>query len=205
MTAYSGILEALLRRGQTGEGEEISVSLFDVAAEWMMVPYIHAHYGNGAPEPVGLRHPSIAPYGAFACGDGRLVLISIQNEREWQRLCEEVLQSPELFANPDYSGNNQRVLNREVLENDITAITSTLTSAEFQQRLQAASIAFGAINTPDDLAQHAALRTQNYRSSDGITMKLPAHPVLRKGTEPDSQHKNPKTGEHTLAIRTEFR
>ena len=84
ITAYSGILEALHKRNLSGRGEEISISLFDVAAEWMSVPYIHAQYGRGAPKPVGLRHPSIAPYGAFECADKRLVLISIQNEREWE-------------------------------------------------------------------------------------------------------------------------
>ncbi len=203
MTAYSGILEALLRRGKAGHGEEISVSLFDVAAEWMMVPYIHAQYGSGAPQPAGLRHPSIAPYGAFACGDGRLVLISIQNEREWQRLCEQVLLSPELSINPDYISNNVRVENRSALERDITAVTATLTAEEFQRRLQEAGIAFGAINTPDDLVRHPALRTQIYRTSDGEVMQLPAHPVLR-GAEQTEQIANPKIGEHTQAVRAEF-
>ena len=207
MTAYSGILEALLRRGHTGVGEEIGVSLFDVAAEWMMVPYIHAHYGDGAPKPVGFRHPSITPYGAFRCSDGRLVLISIQNEREWQRLCEVVLEAPELFSNPNYASNNLRVANRPDLESDMTAITSSMTSEEFQQRLQAASIAFGAINHSDDLANHPALRTQTYRTSDGEALQLPAHPVLRTGasqSEQTSQVGNPKIGQHTQAIREEF-
>ncbi len=207
MTAYSGILEAILRRGHTGVGEEIGVSLFDVAAEWMMVPYIHAHYGDGAPKPVGLRHPSIAPYGAFRCSDDRLVLISIQNEREWQRLCEEVLKAPVLFSNPNYASNNLRVANRPDLENDMTAITSAMTSEEFQQRLQAASIAFGAINHSDDLVNHPALRTQTYRTSDGETLQLPAHPVLRNEisqSEPSSQAGNPTIGQHTQSIREEF-
>ncbi len=91
MTAYSGILEAILKRAINGQGSELSVSLFDVAADWMAVPYIHAEYGFGSPQPVGLKHPSIAPYGAFQCSDGRLVLISIQNEREWERLCKKAL------------------------------------------------------------------------------------------------------------------
>jgi len=120
MTAYSAILEALIKRDRSGSGEVLSVSLFDVAADWMSVPYLHAEYGNGAPKPVGLRHPSIAPYGAFACSDDRLVLISIQNEREWQRLCEEVLRSDELLNSQKYSNNNLRVKNRDQLEIDIT-------------------------------------------------------------------------------------
>lgn len=204
MTAYSGILEALLRRRQTGRGEEISVSLFDVAAEWMMVPYIHAHYGAGAPQPAGLRHPSIAPYGAFACRDGRLVLLSIQNEREWQRLCIQVLCSPELAANPDYASNLLRVAQRSALERDITAVTATLSADEFQQRLQAAGIAFGAINTPDDLVHHPALRTQTYRTSTGDALTLPAHPVVRALGAANVATANPGLGEHTQAVKAEF-
>ena len=204
MTAYSGILESLLRRSQSGVGEEISVSLFDVAAEWMMVPYIHAHYGDGAPQPAGLRHPSIAPYGAFACADDRLVLISIQNEREWQRLCENVLQAPAIYSDAKYNNNNERVANRAELGRDITALTSQLTSDEFQARLQAASIAFGAINKPDDLINHPALRTQTYRNSDGEEMALPAHPVLRQHVVNSTQAANPKVGQHTSAVRAEF-
>ena len=204
MTAYSAILEALIRRGKTGQGEEIAISLFDVAAEWMMVPYIHAHYGEGAPEPVGLRHPSIAPYGAFACADNRLVLISIQNEREWQRLCEDVLAAPELFAHPNYADNQRRVANREALETEISAITGTLSSEAFQERLQASKIAFGAINTPDDLARHEALRTSTYRTSDGQEMLLPAHPVRRQSGGSEAGKRNPKVGQHTEQIRDEF-
>ena len=78
LTAYSGVLEALLRRGKTDEGATLDISLFDVAADWMAVPYLHARYGKGPPKPVGLRHPSIAPYGAFPCSDGKSVLIAVQ-------------------------------------------------------------------------------------------------------------------------------
>ncbi len=205
MTAYSAVLEALLRRARTGHGEVLSVSLFDVAADWMAVPYLHARYGEGAPQPVGLRHPSIAPYGAFVCAEGRLVLISIQNEREWRRLCEAVLQCPALLDNPAYASNNQRVAHRVQLEQDITAITQTLSAAEFQDRLQRAQIAYGAINTPDDLAEHPAFRSQQSMTTDGQTVCMPAHPVLRHHAPPPPATRSPCLGEHTQAVQTEFR
>ncbi|MEO1143379.1 MAG: CaiB/BaiF CoA-transferase family protein, partial [Pseudomonadota bacterium] len=106
VTAHAAILEALMKREKTGHGEEVNLSLFSVASEWMMVPYIHAEYGSGAPEPAGLKHPSIAPYGAFECSDGKQILISIQNEREWERLCLNALDSPQLFNNINYTSNN---------------------------------------------------------------------------------------------------
>jgi itaconate CoA-transferase len=204
MTAYGAVLEALHRRERTGHGELLSVSLFDVTADWMAVPYLHAVYGKGAPKPVGLKHPSIAPYGAFRCSDDRLILISIQNEREWERLCKEVLHSEAIFQCVAYGNNNDRVANRDELEHDITAITSTLTSAEFQDRLQQASIAYGAINTPDSLASHPALRTQTSRTAQGQELLTPAHPVKRNGITDDTELRSPQLGEHTRSILDEF-
>lgn len=204
MTAYSGILEALLMRNRTGQGEEISISLFDVVAEWMAVPFIHAHYGSGAPKPVGLRHPSIAPYGAFTCSDKRQVLISIQNEREWQRLCSNVLLSPSLAGLEKYATNNDRVANIDALESDISAITGTITSDEFQARLAASNIAFGAINTVNDLANHPALRTARYSNTNGKAINLPAHPVIRSSRCKPQAQKSPAVGEHTDSVIAEF-
>lgn len=204
ITAYSAVLEAILNRQQTGIGEEISISLFDVAAEWMSVPYIHAEFGDGAPKPAGLRHPSIAPYGAFTCLAGRLVLISIQNEREWERLCKEVLVSDELFSNKLYASNNARVVNRTELEERINAITQTLTADEFQQRLQKASIAYGAINSASDLVEHPAFRTRIGKTAAGKQMNLPAHPVVRAGELKKEDKGTPVIGQHTQALRIEF-
>ena len=204
VTAHAGVLEALIKRGKTGKSEAISVSLFDVAAEWMAVPYLHAEYGAGAPKPVGLRHPSIAPYGAFACSDGRLVLISIQNEREWQRLCRDVLEAPQLAGNPAYASNNLRVANLAALEADITAVTQTLTSDLFQERLQAANIAFGAINHADELRSHPAFRSAPAINAIGERLDLPAHPVVHEEGDPKEARRCPQIGEHTKAILAEF-
>ena len=98
MNGLIGVQQALIQRGRTGRGSGVKVSLFDSAAELMAVPYLQARYGNGAPERVGLRHPSIAPYGSFTCADGRELVLSIQNEREWQTFCEQVLMRPDMHS-----------------------------------------------------------------------------------------------------------
>lgn len=204
MTAYSGVLEAVLKRSITGKGDEISISLFDVAADWMAVPFIHAEYGEGAPKPVGLRHPSIAPYGAFECSDGKLVLISIQNEREWMRLCKSALKSDALFENEKYTSNNLRVLNREQLEVDITDITSKFTSPELQIKLQEADIAYGALNEASDLATHKAFAGEEYMNAKGESIRLSGHPVKWPNSTENNKMRTPEIGEHTQSITTEF-
>lgn len=204
MTAYSGVLEAILKRSISNKGEEISISLFDVAADWMAVPYLHAEYGNGAPKPVGLRHPSIAPYGAFECEDGKLVLISIQNEREWERLCLEVLQAPKIFENPHYASNTQRVSNRDALELEMTKITKTMTSKLFQEKLAASRIAFGAVNEAGDLRSHPAFRIAHYTNSMGECVEMSAPPINWSNAQDIINMRSPEIGEHTKAIKDEF-
>jgi crotonobetainyl-CoA:carnitine CoA-transferase CaiB-like acyl-CoA transferase len=229
LTAYSGILEALLRRGVTGKGGGLSVSLFDVAAEWMTVPLIHTETGSGAPERVGLKHPGIAPYGAFPDRDGTLTLISIQNEHEWQRLCGDVLGKPGLARDIRYLNNNERVAHREALDSAITAITLTRSTHELRTALATASIAFGALNSVNELAAHVCLRRRNLRNSKGLAVSLPAHPVVHDyslpaalvvhdvsgtavkstdegmGTAADSLSAQvPSSGQHTASVRKEF-
>jgi crotonobetainyl-CoA:carnitine CoA-transferase CaiB-like acyl-CoA transferase len=204
MTAYSGILEAILKRSLSGKGEELSVSLFDVAADWMAVPLTHAEYGNGAPKPSGLRHPSIAPYGAFECSDGKLVLISIQNEREWQRFCKQGLGAPHLFENPDYKTNNLRVENRMQLESDIGLVTAQMTSQKLQAALLDAGIAYGALNEASDLMIHDAFRAQTFTNAQGHDLLLAAHPVKWSSDEEQGLARAPCIGEHTVEITNEF-
>jgi len=126
VTAYGAILEALIARGITGDGAELAVSMFDVAAEWMTVPFLQHFPGQATPARVGLRHPSIAPYGAYETNDGALTLLSIQNEREWVRLCSEVLLEPELATNTQFASNKDRVANRDDLEARLDAIIGEL-------------------------------------------------------------------------------
>src|SRR3984957_1936062 len=109
MNAYSGVLEALIERGITSRGKGLKVSLFDAVADWMNVPLLYFEGTGKAPQRLGLAHPSICPYGAFATKDGALVLISIQNEREWVTFCAAFLDDPALPTRPGFESNNVRV------------------------------------------------------------------------------------------------
>ena len=115
-TAFAAILQALYARERTGRGRAIEVSLFHTLADWMNVPYLQARYGGKPPQRMGLKHPTIAPYGAFVCSDGKQVILSIQNEREWVRLCAEVLGDAGIASNERFQSNTLRVANRPALD-----------------------------------------------------------------------------------------
>src|SRR5690349_9878500 len=126
ITAYGAILQSLIARGRSGKGRTIEVSLFQAIADWMNVPYLQTRYGERPPPRVGLRHPTIAPYGAFPCRDGKALLLAVQNEREWAKLCQEVLRQPELIADPRFATNMARVQNRAPLEQVVAAAIGRL-------------------------------------------------------------------------------
>ena len=108
MYAHTAVLESLLQRERSGRGEGISVSLFDALADWMSVPLLHQQYGGAAPPRVGLNHPSIAPYGAYQCAADEMIVIAIQNEREWQRFCKQVLEQEWLGSDVRFADNTAR-------------------------------------------------------------------------------------------------
>ena len=183
MNALIGIQQALLQRALTGCGSGIQVSLFDSAAELMAVPYLQARYGDNAPDRVGLKHPSIAPYGAFTCSDGREIVLSIQNEREWVHFCTAVLQQPELASDPLFDSNSHRTAHRNDLDARIQAVFSSLNYAQAVDRLTEAQTAFGSINSVHDLIQHPQLRTRDMEVH-GRTVKVPAPPFITEWDDP---------------------
>lgn len=202
MTAYEGVLQALIGRGNTGRGRHVSVSLFNSLADWMNVPYLQYVYGRLEPERSGLNHPTVSPYGAYLCSDGKQVLISIQNEGEWRHLCEHVLEDAALADREEFADNMNRVRNRPALNKIIDAVFSELTREQVIERLDQGRIAYGRISTLKDLAEHPQNRY--------ITVETPAGPakLLAPGATYDGEvlvaDKIPVLGEHSDAIRTEF-
>jgi len=201
LNAYESILEALIGRQRSGEGAELSVSMFDAMADWMTVPLLQQEAGK-PPQRVGLTHASIAPYGAYPTRDGGHVLIGIQNDREWRVLAEKVLGDPALGADPAFATNRARVERRAETDRKVAAVTSTLDAAVLTQKLAAADIAFASVNDVAGLARHPHLRR--------ITVETPSGPVSYPA--PAERHAStsrhygpvPALGEHTAKVRAEF-
>ncbi|MDX1400438.1 MAG: CaiB/BaiF CoA-transferase family protein [Kiloniellales bacterium] len=202
MYAYEAVLEALIARSVTGRGRHIEVSLFDALADWMTVPLLHYSYGGKAPERVGLRHPSIAPYGVYETADGRQILISIQNEREWVKLCEDALDVAALAADPRFQSNVARVKNRPLLEEAIQAAFRKTDFESAARNLERSGIAFAALNGVEELSKHPALRRMELETPSG-PISLPATPARHNGQSliPGPL---PSLGQHSAAIREEF-
>jgi itaconate CoA-transferase len=202
MNAHAAVLEALLARGITGQGSGIAVSLFDAMADWMNVPLLFFEGTGRAPERLGLAHPSICPYGAFACADGSLVLISIQNEREWAQFCAGVLAEPGLPARAGWRSNTERVANRAAVDTHLAAAFLRLTRSEAAGRLAAAGTAHGFVNDVAAFARHPALRRIAVPTPNGpVSLAAPAA-RLAAGDRPAGRV--PSLGEHGAAIRAEF-
>jgi crotonobetainyl-CoA:carnitine CoA-transferase CaiB-like acyl-CoA transferase len=202
MNAHAAVLEALLARGRTGKGAGIAVSLFDGVADWMAVPLLHHDYGGKAPGRSGLAHPSIAPYGAFACNDGRLIVIAIQNEREWAAFCEGVMDDPALALDHRFASNALRTANRATIDGLVADRFASLSLAEARSLLDASRTAYGAVNEVADLSGHPALRRIAVESPSG-PVSLPA-PAIRMLGEERSYRAIPAVGSHSDAIRAEF-
>ena len=157
MYAYSGVLTALFRRERTGSGATIEVSMLEALTEWMGFPLYYTMYGGAPPARSGARHAAIAPYGPFAGADGETVFLGLQNEREWVRFCEQVLQRPELAVDARFESNAKRVEQRLALEAEINSVFGKLNVEEIIARLELAKIANARMNTVAQLAAHPQL------------------------------------------------
>jgi itaconate CoA-transferase len=202
MAAHAGVLEALIERGITGRGKGLTVSLFDGMADWMNVPLLFYEGTGKAPQRLGLAHPSICPYGAFATADGALVLISIQNEREWVEFCAKFLEEPALPQRDGFQTNVIRVEHRAAVDAYIGAAFARLTREQAAAKLRAANTAYGFVNDVAAFSRHPALRRATVGTPNG-PVSIAAPPVLWSDG-PRDLGPVPAIGEHSAAIRGEF-
>lgn len=201
--AYGAIMEALFARERTGEGRAISVSLFDTLADWMNVPLFHSDLAGKAPKRVGLRHPSIAPYGLFLCANDEPIVLAIQNAREWVRLCETVLQRPDMATDPRFADNEARVVNRPALETEMGAIFTATPRDEMIARLEQAQVAYARVNSVAELSAHPELRRVTVETPNGPAQVVPPGPLVRELGEL-KPGPVPALDQHGAAIRAEF-
>src|SRR6476620_6024453 len=182
-----------IARGRTGKGADIRISMFDVMADWMAVPLINSEAGN-PPKRMALAHPSIAPYGVFHSKDGKGILISIQSEREWKKLCADVLGQPDLPNDPRFANMVERVRNRSLTDKTVGDSCGMLTRDELLKKLEDADIAFAEVNTMADLSTHPHLRRIEVDTPNG-TVSYAAPAAIFVG-EPRRSGAVPAIGEH---------
>jgi itaconate CoA-transferase len=204
MYAFSSILAALYARERTGVGASLQVSLFESLTEWMAQPMYYAMYTGVPPARTGTSHATIAPYGTFRTGGGGTVQLGVQNDREWRRLCSQVLGRPELADDPRFATNEARVAARAELDREIEAALSAHAPDDVLALLDAAQIANARLNTVGDLLAHPQLehRWAEVSSPAGPIRALP-FPVSIGGAKP-AVSPIPAVGEHTGAILAEL-
>ncbi len=206
MYAYTNILTALIQRGKTGLGRRIDVSMLESMAEWMSFPLYYAFDGASPPPRAGASHATIYPYGPFAAGDGKSVMLGLQNEREWAVFCEQVLQQPALAKDARFDANAKRSAARAEVKALIEAAFDKLSAAQVIERLEAAGIANAQVNTMADLWAHPQLQARR-RWTEVSTPVGPVPALLPPGA-PDLAHVRmdaiPAVGQHSLAILREL-
>ncbi|MFI6087603.1 CaiB/BaiF CoA transferase family protein [Streptomyces sp. NPDC051218] len=208
MYAYSGILSALFTRATTGRAPAVEVSLFDALAEWMSQPAYYTRYGGTQPPRVGARHATVAPYGPFTASDGKDVLLSVQNEREWAALCEQVVGRPELTDDPRFATGSDRVAHRDELDAIISTRFAELGSDEAMELLDRANIANAGVNSVAEFLDHPAL-TERDRWREVAIPGSPAPvqalvPPANLSGVPPRMDAVPAAGEHTERILGEL-
>ncbi|HEU0102523.1 MAG TPA: CaiB/BaiF CoA-transferase family protein [Mycobacteriales bacterium] len=204
--AFSGVLTALYERERTGLGTDVQVSMLEALGEWVAQPLAYAE-GSGAPPPrSGARHASISPYGPYPVADGAQVFLGIQNDREWERFCTQVLGRPELADDPRFRTNPLRVANDRVLSAIVAEVVGDLAADDVLDRLEAAGIANARLRTMAELGEHPQLAARDrWRTVDspGGTFRALLPPVTVPGREP-RMGRVPAVGEHDEAVRAEL-
>jgi itaconate CoA-transferase len=206
MYAYSGILAALYQREKSGKGTRIEVTLLEALAEWMGYPLYYTHFGGTAPSRAGPDHATIVPYGRYQTGDGKSIMLGLQNEREWTIFCEKVLRQPNLAQDPRYDSNSKRAAHRSEINALIAKVFATLTAEQLIERLDASGIANARMNTPDEVWEHPQLKARDrWRAMDSpaglLATLLP--PLTMPGFEARIDAV-PALGEHTERILSEL-
>ena len=199
MYAYTNILTALLQRGRTGHGRHIDISMLEAMTEWMTYPLYYAYQGASPPPRAGAAHATIYPYGPFATGDGKTVMLGLQNEREWVNFCDQVLQQPGLATDARFNANAKRTAARADLKALIEQAFAALTAAQVVDRLDGAGIANAQVNSMADVWAHPQLQARG-RWTAVATPAGPVPALLPPGCTSARMDAVPALGQHTRSV-----
>lgn len=206
MYAYTNVLAALMLRDKTGQGSHIDISMLESMVEWMSYPLYYAFEGATPPQRAGAAHATIYPYGPFPVGDGRTVMLGLQNEREWGSFCKLVLHQPGLVNDDRFSSNARRAENRDALRETITQIFADLTAEQVIERLEKAQIANASVNSMQDVWEHPQLKARA-RWCEVETPSGPIPALLPPGKSSAYLARMdpvPDLGQHTQSILSEL-
>jgi itaconate CoA-transferase len=206
MYAYTGVLAALMQRQQTGRGSRVDVSMLEALGEWMGFPMYYAYDGQPAPTRYGASHATIYPYGPFEAGDGKTVMLGLQNEREWKSFCDKVLLQPHLANDPRFDANPKRADNRHELKAIILNVFASLKAEQVIARLEQAQIANAHVNSVGELWNHPQLKArERFRTIQSPAGELSA--LLPPGANNSFEYRMdavPSVGQHSDAILREL-
>jgi itaconate CoA-transferase len=206
MQAQAAILAALIKRSKTGGGCRIDISMLEAMVEWMGFPLYYAYAGAEPPARSGADHASIYPYGAFKTGDGKVVMVGLQNEREWLVFCDDVLEQPDLASDERFNTNTRRSNNRDTLKQIIQERFAALTAEQLIEKLDRARIACANVNDMAAVWQHPQLRALQ-RVVEIETPNGPVESFRPPGNNSSFRYQPgavPDIGEHSAAILTEL-
>lgn len=200
--AANSILSALLLKARTGEGSALEVSMLDAMMDWMGYPLVVAKHGHEPQMARGMSHPAIAPYDAYPTSDGRLIAISVQNDREWHKLAVRFLDLPEMADDQRFRVNEARVANRDLIDDVLAPAVAKLTAADAVTTLHEAGIACSVVNTVEEVVDHPQLvargRWLEVAAPQGPVATPLAPPLTAAWSTPTGGV--PALGEHTDAI-----
>jgi itaconate CoA-transferase len=202
MYGFTNILAALIERSRTGRGMHIDVSMLESMVEWMSYPLYYSIDNQSPPALAGASHATIFPYGPFPAGDGKIVMLGLQNEREWKSFCDVVIAHPELKDDERFSSNSRRAKNREALTRVIVESFSTCTAEEVIARLEQAGIANAHMNDMHAVWKHPQLEARKrWTSIKTATGNVPAlYPPGMSASDEPRMDAVPALGEHTVSI-----
>jgi crotonobetainyl-CoA:carnitine CoA-transferase CaiB-like acyl-CoA transferase len=207
MYAYTNILAALMQRALDGQGRRIDISMLEAMGEWMGYPLYYTIDGQPPPARTGASHATIYPYGPFPTGDGKTVMLGLQNEREWAVFCREVLRRPELATDERYDANWKRSAARDALRALIVEAFSTASATEVEHRLEAAQIANARVSSLQEVWQHPQLAARGrwvevQTAAGAVPALLPPGTDLADGGP--RMDPVPALGAHTASILAEL-